>query len=185
MSTSPSVSTSKRICGVLAEFKDVDLVCHAAHAVVEAGYKKFDVYSPFPIHGIDRIMKIKDSPLAWIVLVCGLVGGAFGFLLQTWVAITAYPVVISGKPLFSWQAFIPVTFELTILFSAFGAVFGMLALNRLPKHYNPIFQSTFFERATDDRFFVGIDASDSRFDVEKVKTLLKGVHAVHVEELYE
>ena len=107
----------------------------------------------------------RRSPLPWIVLVMGLTGVAAGFLLQWWVHTRAYPLVISGKPFFAWPAFIPVTFELGILFGALGAVFGMFALNRLPMHSHPLFQSKIFERASDDAFFISIEAWDPKFDL--------------------
>src|SRR4029453_14220423 len=94
----------------------------------------------------------------------GLTGAALGFALQAWVHMSAYPLVISGKPFFSWPAFIPITFELAVLFGAFGAVFGMLGLNRLPMHYHPVFRSKVFERVTDDAFFISIESWDPRFD---------------------
>ena len=124
---------------VLAEFDSPKSLYHVAQKVRDEGYTKWDAFSPFPIHGMDGAMGLKESILGWIVVIGGAVGLSFGFGLQTWVATTAYKIIVSGKPLFSYQAFVPVTFELMVLFSAFAAVFGMFILNRLPQHYHPLF----------------------------------------------
>ena len=113
----------------------------------------------------------------------GLTGAALGFLLQWWVHTSAYPLVISGKPFNAWPAFIPITFEVAILFASIGAVFGMFALNRLPMHHHPLFQSKIFERVTDDAFFISIESWDPRFDPSATRTLLESLGARHVELL--
>jgi len=117
----------------------------------------------------------------WLVLVMALMGGAVGFGLQWWVHTSAYPLVISGKPFFSWPAFIPVTFELSVLFGALGAVFGMLGLNRLPMHYHPLFRSKVFDRVTDDAFFISIESWDPRFDSSATGKWLESLGARSVE----
>ena len=126
-------------------------------------------------------MGVKRSPLPWIVLVMGLTGAAAGFGLQWWVHSAAYPLVISGKPYVAWPAYIPITFEVAVLFAAFGAVFGMLGLNRLPMHYHPLFGSKVFERATDDAFFISIESWDPRFDATDTRKLLESLGARSVE----
>jgi hypothetical protein len=126
-------------------------------------------------------MGLRRSPLPWIVLVTGLTGAALGFTLQWWVHSVAYPLVISGKPNFTWPAFIPITFELGILFAALGAVFGMLGLNQLPMLYHPLFRSKVFERVTDDAFFISIESWDPRFDPSATRTLLESLGARSVE----
>jgi len=126
--------------GIIAEFKNAAELFKACKEVKDAGYKQFDSYSPFPIHGIEKAMGLPASKLPWIVLGGGAFGLSAGFGLQAWVATSAYPLTISGKPLFSYQAFVPITFELMVLFSAFAAVFGMLALNKLPQFYHPYFK---------------------------------------------
>jgi hypothetical protein len=135
------------------------------------------------VHGLDRAMGLGRSPLPWIVLAGALAGGASGFALQAWVHSSAYPLVISGKPFFAWPAYVPVTFELAILGGALGAVLGMLALNRLPRHHHPLFSSERFERASDDRFFVSIDAKDPRFDPRASAELLRSAGATRIEWL--
>ena len=128
-------------------------------------------------------MGLRRSRLPFLVLVMGLTGAASGMFLQWWTSVVAQPVVISGKPLFSWQAFIPVTFELGILFAALGAVFGMLHWNRLPRLHHPLFSSERFSRVTDDRFFISIESSDPLFDYEQTEQLLQSAGAVHVERV--
>ena len=110
--------------GILAEFATPADLYHACERVRDAGFTRWDAHTPFPVHGLDRAIGLRRSPLPWIVLVMGLTGAALGFVLQWWVHTSAYPLVISGKPFFSWPAFIPITFEVGVLFGALGAVFG-------------------------------------------------------------
>ena len=167
--------------GLLAEFKGPGPLLHACEQVRDAGYTKWDAHSPFPVHGLDRAMGMRPSVLPWIVLFLGLGGAAGAMLLQWWVSTTAYPLVISGKPFFSWQAFVPVTFEVSVLLAALGAVLGMLLLNRLPMHFHPLFSSERFERATDDAFFISVESWDPRFDPQATARLLEQAGATHVE----
>jgi len=169
--------------GILAEFTTAADLYRACERVRDAGFTRWDAHSPFPVHGIERAMGLRRSPLPWIVLVMGLMGAALGFGLQWWVHAAAYPLVISGKPYLAWPAFIPITFELGVLFAAFGAVLGMLGLNRLPMHYHPLFRSRVFERATDDAFFISIESWDPRFDASATKKLLDSLGARSVELL--
>jgi hypothetical protein len=169
--------------GLLAEYESASAVYHACEKVRDAGYRRWDSYTPFPVHNLDKAMGIKPSVLPWIVFCCGMTGAACGILLQWWSSTIAYPIIIAGKPLFSFQANVPVTFECGILFSAFGAVFGMLGLNKLPQFYHPLFNVARFARVTDDRFFIAIEASDPKFDAEKTRKLLEGTHAAKVEEV--
>lgn len=147
----------------------------------DAGFTKWDAHTPFPVHGLEGAMGLRRSPLPWIVLVMGLTGVGLGFLLQAWVHGSAYPLVISGKPFFTWPAFIPVTFEVGVLFAALGAVFGMLALNKLPMHHHPLFKSRLFERVTDDAFFISIESWDPKFDPTATRSLLESVGARNIE----
>ena len=165
---------------VLAEFKNPHDLLHAAQEVSKNGYKSFDTYSPFPIHGMDDAMNLKPSILGWIVLVGGSIGLIGGFSMQTFMSLD-YKLIISGKPFASYPAFIPVTFELMVLISAFAAVFGMFALNKLPQHYHPVFKSQNFKKATSDGFFLGIDSNDKNYDQEKVKEFLKNLNGFNVE----
>jgi hypothetical protein len=177
----PKLPEGSPYFGLLAEFEGPGPLLHACEQVRDAGYTRWDAHSPFPVHGLDRAMGMRASVLPWIVLVLGLGGAAAAMLLQWWVATTAYPLVISGKPFFSWQAFVPVTFEVGVLIAAMGAVFGMFTLNRLPMHFHPLFSSKRFERATDDAFFISVESWDPRFDPQATAQLLEQAGATHVE----
>ena len=182
--TAPVAQTEPaQLVGLLAEYETVDDVVGAAEAVRKAGYLRWDVHTPFPIHGIDHAMGTRPTVLPWIVLCGGLFGLVGGLVLQWFCNAYDYPFLISGKPLWSLPANIPVIFELTVLCSALTAVFGMLALNRLPMLYSPLFRVDRFRRATDDRFFIFIDASDPKFDDVRGTSLLKEMGAVAVERV--
>jgi hypothetical protein len=172
-----------RLTGLLGEFDGVAAVVTAAQKTRSAGYKVWDVHSPFPIHGIDAVIGIRPTILPWLVLSGGLVGLCTGFALQWFCNTYDYPLLVSGKPLLSFPADIPIIFECTVLFSALTAVFGMLGLNRLPLLYNPLFKSKRFRRVTDDRFFIWIDETDSRFDETKTEEFLKSAGAISVERI--
>jgi hypothetical protein len=196
---SKGAAAAEGIYGLIGEFDSVDAVIRAARAVRKAGYTRFDVHSPFPIHGIDAAMGIRPTVLPKIVLACGAFGCLAGLCLATftmaggsdmavpspWGPIQGYPFMISGKPLISMPAFIPVIFECTILFSALGAVFGMLFLNTLPKLYHPLFKSERFRRSTSDRFFVAIEALDGQFEQARTSAFLQAQGALSVEVIEE
>jgi hypothetical protein len=169
----------------LAEFTTPKDIVHAAEKVRDAGYKRWDVHTPFPIHGMDRAMGLTDSVLGWIVILCGLAGVSGAFLLLWYTNGVDYPLIIGGKPGFSLPSMVPVMFELTILLSAFGTVLGMLGLNQLPRHHHHVFYSERFERVTDDRFFVSIEAADEKFDVQGTKKLLESLHPESLELIQE
>lgn len=163
----------KKTHGTYAEFDSVDKLLAACERVRDAGYSKTDAFTPFPVHGIDKALGIQPTRLPWIALVGGLSGATIGVVMQVWMNTYDYPYIISGKPFFSMPAFVPVSFELTILLASFGAFFGMLVLNRLPKFSNPVFTDPRFDRATDDTFFLYVDAADPRYDAVGVKRLLE------------
>jgi len=169
--------------GLVAEFETVEAVLHAAEQVRASGFTRFDVHSPIPIHGLDEAMGIRMSRLPWIAAGGGAAGAGVALLLQWWTNAVDYPYIISGKPFFGLPANIPVTFELTVLFASIGAVFGMLIANGLPQLYHPLFRVDRFRRATTDRFFVSIEASDPRFDPERTRELLAGLGSVAVEDV--
>lgn len=160
---------------ILARFSNPAELIEAAKQVRDAGYEKFDCHSPFPIHGMDDAMGLKRSPLGFIVGVMTLTGAAVGMGLQYWTSTIEYPLIISGKPFFSWQAFFIITFALFVLFGAFGSVLGMFHLNRLPRLHHPLFYSKQFERVTDDAFFVSIEAEDEKFDEKQTKAFLDSI----------
>jgi len=167
--------------GALAEFATPAALYDACEGVRDAGYTRWDAHTPFPIHGLERAMGLKASRLPWVVIVTALGGAVTGMALQGWVSTIAYPLVISGKPFFSWPAFIPITFELGVLGGALGAVFGMFGMNQLPTLHHPLFASTAFERASDDAFFLSIESWDPRFDPDRTVDLLRRLGATAVE----
>lgn len=177
-------TSSKNIYGILAEFKNPKELIDAAEEVKEAGYNDFDTYAPFPIHGMEKAMGLKESPLGWIVLAGGLIGCIGALTLMIWVSGYEYPMNISGKPYINLPVYVPVTFELTVLLSAFAATFGMFALNKLPKLHNPLFNVDRFEKASDDGFFICIESSDSLFSEDSVSKLFTEAGATHIEKVY-
>jgi len=173
---------------VLAEFETAHDVLHAAEKVREAGYVNWDTHTPFPVHGMDRAMGLKDSRLGWIVITCAITGLTTAFVMMHWMNGVDYPLNIGDKPggaPGTLPSMVPIMFELTVLFSAFGSVLGMLHLNRLPRHHHPVFESDRFRRASDDRFFISIEAEDPKFDLHKAKALFEGAHAAHIEVIEE
>ena len=171
--------------GILAEYETPTALVEAAKRVRDAGFKKWDTYSPFPVHGIDPAMGIKPTILPWIVLVAGLTGCAGGLLLQWWTNTYDYKWLISGKPFFSIPANIPITFEMTILFSAVTTLFAMLILNGLPRPHHPLDFKKRFARVTDDRFFLLIEAIDPKFDEADTRELLEETEPVIIDEVLE
>jgi hypothetical protein len=178
-------TVENKLYGVLAEFKNPKELIDAAQKVNQSGYKKFDTFSPFPIHGMDKAMSLPKSKLGWIVGSHGLIGLVGAFAMIYYMSVIDYPLNISGKPLINIPAWIPVIFELTILLSAFGAVFGMFYLNGLPRFNHPLFNSDNFKKVTDDGFFVCIEAEDPQFETSKVQSLLKEAGATNIEEIYD
>ena len=180
--------------GLLAEFSDPGALVHAVEGLRERGYSRLDTFSPFPIHGMDRAMGLGVSKLGFFVFAGGLTGMLLGFLLQWWtsagsqpdwldVILQGYPINISNKPLFAIEPSVPIMFELTVLFSALTAIGGMLALNGLPRPYNPLFFSSEFSRATDDAFFVHVAATDPEFSMDGTAGALADLGALGIEHI--
>ncbi len=165
-----------RYYGLLAEFKSAEELMQAAQKAREAGYRKMDAYAPFPVEGLPEAVGFKKPRLPMIVLIGGIVGGTVGFLMQYYASVIAYPLNIGGRPLNSWPSFIPITFELTILFAAFAAVLGMFALNGLPQPYHPVFNVPRFEAASRDRFFLCIESADEQYDPEATRRFLEALN---------
>jgi hypothetical protein len=175
-------SDADQVYGLLAEFSDPGALLHAAEATREAGYRHFDDHSPFPIHGMDDAMGLGNAAGVGVTtFLGGVTGFVAAYLLQWWTGAVDYPLNISGKPFFAVEPSVPIMFELTVLFAAFGAVGGMLALNGLPRPYNPLFYSDRFEGVTDDRFFLHVAASDDQFDAEETAMMLRDLGALHIE----
>jgi mono/diheme cytochrome c family protein len=174
-----------KLVGLLAEFRSPEKLVAAAEQVREEGYRRIDAFTPFPVHGLDEALAIRPTVLPWVVLGAGVSGAVAALAGQWWTNTIDYPFVVSGKPLFSLPANIPVTFEVIILFAGFTAFFGMLVLNGLPRFVQPVFRSQRFRRATADRFFLLVEAADARFSVENTRQLLSAVGAAQVEELHD
>jgi hypothetical protein len=162
-----------KIHGLMAEFDDANALVLAAASAHDAGYRRMDAYSPFPIEELHDALGSHPSRLPLIVLIGGLVGCVAGFLLQYWASAIAYPINVGGRPFNSWPAFIPVTFECTILGAALSAVLGMLALNGLPMPYHPVFNVPRFALASRNRFFLCIEARDAKFELEATRQFLE------------
>ncbi len=169
------------IYGLLAEFHTPSEVVAAAHKVHDAGYRRVDAYTPYPMEEVVEALELHHSPLPKMVLAGGITGLLAGYGLCYWASVIEYPMNIGGRPFNSWVSFIPPTFETTILFAALTAVFGMLALNGLPEPYHPVFNVPSFALATRDKFFICIEATDPRFDRAATRTFLEGL----TKEVYE
>jgi hypothetical protein len=169
--------------GLLAEFETTDAVLGAAHQTRDAGYHDVDAFAPFPVHGLDEAVGAPPRILPRLIFAGGLFGGLAGFGMQYFACVIHYPLNIGGRPFNSWPSFIPITFECTILFAALTAVFGMLALNGLPRPYHPLFSVPQFKRATQDRFFLCIRAKDPKFDAAKTRAFLTKTGALGVYEV--
>lgn len=169
----------------MAKYETPHDVLHAAQEVRKAGYAKWDVHTPFPVHGMDEAMGLSDSKVGWIVFFSGLTGISGALLMMWWMNGVDYPLVVGGKPPSSLPADVPIMFELMVLLSAFGALFGMLHLNRLPRHNHPIFETETFRSASDDKFFISIESEDPKFDLAETKAMLESTHAALVELVEE
>jgi len=179
MKQTPSPTTY----GLMAEFEDPTDLVNAAHRAYEEGYRKMDAYSPFPIEELSEAIGFHHTKLPLIVLCGGIFGCVGGFFLQYWIAAVDYPINVGGRPFFSWPAFIPPTFEMTILFAALFAVLGMLALNGLPEPYHPVFNVSRFALASRNRFFLCIEATDPKFDLDKTRRFLETLTPRNVSEV--
>jgi hypothetical protein len=173
----------RRLYGLMAEFDDPEALLHAAQRTYVEGYRALDAFTPYPVHGLSEAIGFRRTILPYVVLAGGLAGGIGGFLLQYWTSVVSYPLNIGGRPYNSWPAFVPVTFELTILGAAFAAVLGMLLLNGLPMPYHPAFNVPNFQLATRDRFFLLVQATDPKFDRTETARFLGTLGARDVAEV--
>jgi len=171
------------VYGVIARFGDTDSLLAAAHKVREAGYTKTDAFTPMPVHGVFEALGGKRTILAWMVFCGGLFGCLAGFFMQYAINVHVYPLNVGGRPFNSWPSFIPVTFECTILGAALTSVFGMFGLNKLPMPYHPIFNHDNFDRASQDKFFLIVEAADEKFDEQEVNSFLQSLNAENVESV--
>ena len=164
---------NKPIYGLMAEFDNPTALVNAARATREKGYRKLDAYTPFPIEELSDALHLHKNKLPLLVLIGGIIGGTLGYLLQYFVTVIYYPINIAGRPLHSWPAYIIITFEMTILFAALTAVFGLLVLCGLPQPYHPAFNVPRFALASRNRFFLCIEAADPKFDLEGTRRFLE------------
>jgi len=174
------METKPPLYGLMAEFDNPTDVVEAARTTYDAGYRRINAYSPYPIEELAEAIGFHSTRLPLIVLAGGIIGGLIGYGLQYYVAVIDYPLNVGGRPYHSWPSFIPITFEMTILCAALAAVFGMLALNKLPQPYHPVFNVERFALATRDRFFLVIEANDPKFDHDKTLEFMNGLNAKEV-----
>ncbi|MEM1071555.1 MAG: DUF3341 domain-containing protein [Planctomycetota bacterium] len=181
-------SSGAVVHGILAQFENPHTLTEAAKKVRDVGYDKWDTHAPFPVHEMEESMGIAGkavSPLAYVIGMAALTGAVGGYLMQWWINYD-YFIVVQGKPTHTaWESFIPVTFELGILFTAFAAIFGMLAFNGLPRHHHPLFNSERFLSVSDDAFFISVQAKDPLFDPDATRAMLEEAGATHVELVEE
>ncbi len=171
--------------GMMAEFHDPAALTHAAEHVKQAGFVKWDVYSPFPVHGMDEAMGLKPSKVTTIMAFMCVAGFSLAWLMQWWMGAVDYPIPVAGKPLFAWEQAMPILFESSVLFSAFGAVFGMLMLNLLPRWNHPLFGKQRFLRVGDDRFFIAVEAADPKFTEASVRVMFESLGGTHIDRVEE
>jgi hypothetical protein len=183
MTSASPVSTRPVL--LLAQFETPDEIIGAAELVRDAGYQKWDVHTPYPVHGMDAAMGLSDSRLGWIVLCSGLAGLLAAVSMMQWMNGYDYPLVIGGKPPGAYASMVPIMFELTILLAALGATFGMFGLNQIPRHHHPVFHSARFEACSNDKFFISIEAEDAKFDPNATRVFLEGLEPSHVELVQE
>ncbi len=170
---------------IMAEFETPAAILHAAQKVRDNGYRQWDVFSPFPIHGMDGAMGIKNSKVGWFSFIGGCSGYTTGMLMIWFMNAYDYRIVIGGKPMFSPFGAFPPSYELTILFGSFGALLGMLFLNRLPRLHHPLLKNRRFALATHDRFFVVIESSDPKYSENETRRLLESMGSKHIELVEE
>jgi ActD protein len=178
-------TTRAPLYGLIAEFETPGELVSAAARAREAGYRRMDAYTPYPIHELSHALGLPRTKLPILVLLGGAIGCATGLFVQWFATTVHYPINVGGRPLASWPAFIPITFELTVLFAAGAAVLGMLAMNGLPMPYHPVFNAPRFALASRDRFFLCIEAKDPLFDLERTSKFLEGLGAHVVSEVEE
>lgn len=191
--TYAATATARKPALFLAEFGTTKDILHAAEKVRDQGFKRWDVHTPFPVHGMDGAMGLPPTKLGIFSFVGGLTGVVTAALMIQLMnnfqvlppPFEGYPLIVGGKPPGAIPSMIPVMFELTILFTGFATLFTMLGMNKLPRHHHPVFESDRFRAASDDRFFVSIEASDPQFDLDKTKTFLESLEPLHVELVQE
>jgi hypothetical protein len=171
--------------GIIAEFETPAAIMHAAEKVRDSGFRKWDVFTPFPVHGMDKAMGLKNSRVGWFSFIGGVTGYTCGMLMIWWMNAVDYPIVIGGKPMFSPFGAFPPCYELTILLGSFGSLLGMLFLNRLPRLHHPLLKHRRFALATHDRFFLVIETGDPKYSESETRKLLESAGSTHIELVEE
>ncbi|WP_019143314.1 DUF3341 domain-containing protein [Noviherbaspirillum massiliense] len=174
---------SASLYGLLAEFPTADALLAAATKARYEGYERHEAYAPFPVEGLDQAVGFRRNHVAFITLLGGIIGGAGTYFLQWYSAVVDYPINVGGRPFHSWPSFLPATFEITILGAALAAVFGMLALNGLPRLHHPLFDVPDFDLATRNRFFLFLPASDIVFDEARSRRFLEELQPLMIREV--
>jgi hypothetical protein len=169
--------------GVMAEFEQPEEVLAAVQRAYEQGYRRMDAYTPFPVEGLAEALGRHGTAVPLIVLIGGIVGGLGGYFMQWYATVISYKINVGGRPFHSWPAYIPITFELTVLCASICALVGMLALNRLPEPYHPVFNAPGFDRASQDRFFMCIEAADPKFDLAATRAFIETLKPLKVTEV--
>ena len=177
--------SAQKLYGLLAEFVNTSSVLHAAEKVRNAGFRKWDVFTPFPIHGMDKAMGLKNSKVGWFSFIGGVTGYATGMLMIWWMNAVDYKILIGGKPNFSPFGAFPPSYEMTILLGAFGAIGGMLFLNRLPRLHHPLLKNKRFGGATHDKFYIVIETTDPKYSEAETRKLLEAAGSRHIEMVEE
>lgn len=176
---------SENLYGIMAEFVEPEQLLHVARAAYQAGYRKMDAYSPYAVEGVAEAIGFRKTRVPLIVLGGGICGAFTAYAMQWYSAVIDYPLNVGGRPLHSWPAFVPITFELTVLFAAIAGVLGMLFLNGLPRPYHPVFNAPEFKLASQTRFFLCIEAADHVFNADEVREFFLRHGPVKVMEVEE
>lgn len=171
------------VFGLMAEFSDPEVLVAKTRQAYEAGYRRMDAYAPFPVHGLSEALGLKRSWVPYIVLLGAIAGGVGGYLLQYYTSVIDYPINVGGRPYHSWPAFMVITFETAVLGAALAGVLGMLALNKLPMPYHPVFNMPRFILASRDRFFLCIMVTDPKFDPVQTREFLESLEPEGVYEV--
>jgi len=171
--------------GLIAEFDTPAATLHAAEKIRDAGFRQWDVFTPFPVHGMDRAMGMKNSKVGWFAFIGGVTGYTTGMLMIWWMNAVDYRLVVGGKPMFSPYGAFPPSYELTILLGAFGALLGMLFLNRLPRLHHPLLKHKRFAQVTHDKFFIVIETEDPKYAETETRKLLEAAGSRHLEMVEE
>jgi hypothetical protein len=179
------MSPEAKVYGIIAEFENPADTMHAAEKVRDEGFRQWDVFTPYPVHGMDRAMGLRNSRVGWFSFLGGVTGYATGMLMIWFLNRIDYPIAIGGKPMFSPFSAFPPSYELTILFGAFGALFGMLILNRLPRLHHPLLKHKRFALATHDKFYVVIETADPKYRETETRALLESLGSQRVELVEE